>query len=74
MDREMAGMLESLRLERKKVLAEACRLEMEIYAGTISSGALDDYIEELRALRMKIHHFDTQIEELTSEEREANKQ
>lgn len=68
MDRKMAGILENLRREREKVLAEARRLETEIYSGTISNGALDDDIEELRALRMKIHHLDTRIKKVSSQE------
>jgi hypothetical protein len=70
MDREMAGMLVDSRREREKVVAETKRLEAEIITGTVSSGALDDYIEELRALRMKIHHFDARIIEVSSLEGE----
>lgn len=68
MDRKMTEMLENLRNERKKIVAETRRLEAGIMSGTVSSGALDDYIEELRALRMRIHHCDTRIEEVTTQE------
>ncbi len=63
-ERTAESKLAELHLERRRLAAEASRYEIYLIDPTLPAGDFEDAIEELRAMRMRIHAIDNLIKEM----------